>query len=249
MKTWWIPLLSLSLSPSVASLSNVFAPPTLLLRSLFPSEEETSEGNGGHLWMWFVFFTTTLVHSSYFSSRSISFSRPPSALSSIFFLLLILVSNTTGFYLTSPFPYTHFISSLSSSSTSVFTPASSSSQTVWKAVSDSIHYTYSQRADESVTNTQHRQGEEIKARRAGESKTDEMKRLMTEPETSTFPPDIKTNLPNTTQRRLITSSEGGEQINKSQTDVLRTLFYSQCPRSILTLERIYWCPKGKFSAV
>lgn len=167
----------------------------------------------------------------------------------IFFLLLILVSNTTGFYLTSPFPYTHFISSLSSSSTSVFTPASSSSQTLWKAVSDSIHYTYSQRADESVTNTQHRQGEEIKARRAGESETDEMKRLMTEPETSTFPPDIKTNLPNTTQRRLITSSEGGEQINKSQTDVLRTLFYSQCPRSILTLERIYWCPKGKFSAV
>lgn len=59
---------------------------------------------------------------------------------------------------------------------------------------------------------------------------------MTEPEISTYPPDIKTNLRHTTWHRLITSSEGGEQINKSLRDVLRMLFYSVSQIHINTRE-------------
>lgn len=59
---------------------------------------------------------------------------------------------------------------------------------------------------------------------------------MTEPEISTYPPDIKTNLRHTTRHRLITSSEGGEQINKSLRDVLRMLFYSVSQIHINTRE-------------
>lgn len=59
---------------------------------------------------------------------------------------------------------------------------------------------------------------------------------MTEPEISTYPPDIKTNLWHTTRHRLITSSEGGEQINKSLRDVLRMLFYSVSQIHINTRE-------------